>query len=227
MGKIIHNHYFKLILLSFIAGFIVAISGFALIAMKAIDQTVVGGFLQGVCCLIIALLSLKLHNSYLLNAFESKRKSEYLNLLIILTVNIGSIILFSYLFRLMFNNINAFTAAAEELSDVRCVHVDNYEGKSWLDSLANGIMCGTLVASGTVTFRFCPMKYKWFGACAIVASVTIFVAAGFENVNTNISYISYAMAANLSNVIGTIIVFIGNILGAYLIHCVVTRLRNN
>ena len=227
MGKkIIRNKYLRLMLSSFIAGFIIAISGFALIAMKAVNLLFVGAFLQGACCLIIALISLKAHNSYLLDVFREKKKSAYLNLIIIFIINIASIVLFSYIFRLIFNNIVELTEAAEDLAEVREVVVGNYDGKDCILSCGNGIMCGALVAAGSMTFKECPSKFKWFGAIAIVASVTIFVVSGFENFNTNISYITYALSINLSNFVGSFLVLVGNVLGAYLIHRVTMRIKN-
>lgn len=206
------NHYLKVTVSSFVAGLIMALAGFELIAMDAHAAFVAGAFVQGFGLLLCLFFNLELYNCHLCNVINDKdKKKALLSLIISLIINIGTIIAFAYLFRLGTNDKDVLIASANEFVDLREIAVAGSEGKPWYTSIITGFMCGLICFIGGVAYK--RSNNGFVKVISPILAVGIFVVCGFENLMTNTLYIAYAQAWTLGTFLNLVMVFIGNTLG--------------
>lgn len=206
------NRYLKVVLSSFIAGLIMALAGFELVAMKANDAFVAGAFIQGFGLLLALFFNLELYNCHFCNLFTSKDKLQAaISVVISLFINIGTIIGFAYLFRLGSNENAKFIEAANSFVAAREIAVNGQIGKEWYMSIITGFMCGLICFIGGVAYK--RSNNGFVKVISPILAVGIFVVCGFENLMTNTLYIAYAQRWTLGTFLNLVMVLIGNTLG--------------
>lgn len=227
------NCYLKVVVSSFVAGLIMALAGFELVAMEANGAFVAGAFIQGFGLLLALFFNLELYNCHLCNLITNEdKKKAILSLLISLIINIATIIAFAYLFRLGSNEKQTFIDAANKFTDAREIAVAGATGKPWYMSIINGFMCGLICFIGGVAYK--KSNNGFVKVISPILAVGIFVVCGFENLMTNTLYIAYAQRWTLGTFLNLLMVLIGNTLGViftyYLIKVVdqaVAKKKNN
>ncbi|MCQ2796708.1 MAG: formate/nitrite transporter family protein [Bacilli bacterium] len=208
------NHYLKVIVSSFVAGLIMALAGFELIAMEANGAFVAGAFVQGFGLLLALFFNLELYNCHLCNVINDEdKKKALISLIISLIINIGTIIAFAYLFRLGSNEKKEFIDAANKFVNAREIATGDIEGKSWYMSIITGFMCGLICFIGGVAFK--RSNNGFVKVISPILAVGIFVVCGFENLMTNTLYIAYAQRWTLGTFLNLVMVLIGNTLGVF------------
>lgn len=208
------NHYLKVTISSFVAGIIMALAGFELVAMDAHDAFVAGAFVQGFGLLLCLFFNLELYNCHLCNTITEKEKMKAtISVLISLVINIGTIIACAYLFRLGTNENKNLILSANEFVDLREIAVNGSDGKQWYMSIITGFMCALLCYLGGYAFK--KSNNGFVKVISPILAVGIFVVCGFENLMTNTFYIAYAQRWTVSTALNLIMVLIGNSLGVF------------
>lgn len=208
------NRYLQVTISSFVAGLIMALAGFELVAMEANNAFVAGAFIQGFGLLLALFFNLELYNCHLCNVFNNEDKLEAIvSLLISLVVNIATIIAFAYLFRLGSNEKESFITAANKFVDAREIAVNGGDGKAWYMSIINGFMCGLICFIGGFAYK--KSDNAFVKVISPILAVGIFVVCGFENLMTNTLYIAYAQRWTLGTFLNLLMVLIGNTLGVF------------
>lgn len=219
------NHYLKVCISSFVAGLIMALAGFELIAMEANNAFVAGAFIQGFGLLVCLFFNLELYNCHFCNVLSNEKKGQaIISLLISLIINLATIVGFAYLFRLGSNEKESFIAAANKFSDAREIGLN---GKAWYMSIINGFMCGLICFVGGAAYK--RSNNGFVKVIAPILAVGIFVICGFENLMTNTLYIAYAQRWSGGTALDLAMVLIGNTLGIvftyYIIKLVETAVK--
>ena len=203
------NHYLKVSISSFVAGIIMALAGFELVAMEANNAFVAGAFIQGFGLLLCLFFNLELYNCHFCNVINDKDKVKAtISLLISLIINIGTIIACAYLFRLGSNEKQNFIDAANKFTDAREIGLN---GKTWYMSIINGFMCALLCYLGGYAFK--KSNNAFVKVISPILAVGIFVICGFENLMTNTFYIAYAQRWTSGTALNLVMALIGNSLG--------------
>lgn len=206
------NHYLKVTISSLVAGLIMALAGFELVAMEANGAFVAGAFVQGFGLLLCLFFNLELYNCHVCNVITSKEKLKaVISVIISLVVNIATIIAFAYLFRLGSNGKQEFIDAANKFVNAREIAVAGIEGKPWYMSIITGFMCGLICFIGGAAFK--RTNNGFVKVISPILAVGIFVVCGFENLMTNTLYIAYAQRWTLGTFLNLLMVLIGNTLG--------------
>lgn len=206
------NHYLKVVVSSFVAGLIMALAGFELIAMDAHDAFVAGAFVQGFGLLLALFFNLELYNCHLCNVINDENKVKALiSLFISLIVNIGTIIAFGYLFRVASNYNEVLIKCANDFVNLREIAVAGIDGKPWYTSIFTGFMCGLICFIGGVAYK--KSNNGFVKVISPILAVGIFVVCGFENLMTNTLYIAFADRWTLGTFLNLVMVLIGNTLG--------------
>ncbi|MCQ2792694.1 MAG: formate/nitrite transporter family protein [Bacilli bacterium] len=207
--------YLKIALSSLIAGFIMALAGFELVAMEANNAFVAGAFLQGFGLLLVTYFNLELYNCHVCELITGEKKLErLLTLLMALVINLATIIGVAYLCRLASNEKESFIIAAEKFTNARIISINGSEGKAWYMALVNGIMCGIICYIGAYFTK--KSTHPFVRILGPFFAVGLFVVCGFENLMTNAFYIAYAHALNANTILDLVMVFLGNSIGAIL-----------
>ncbi|MCQ2794758.1 MAG: formate/nitrite transporter family protein [Bacilli bacterium] len=207
------NHYLRVTISSFVAGLIMALAGFELIAMDANGAFVAGAFIQGFGLLLCLFFNLELYNCHLCNVVNDKDKKKALfSLIISLIVNMGTIVAFAYLFRAG-NSREDFVLSAIKFTDAREILIGGEDGKPWYMSIITGFMCGLICFIGGVAYK--RSNNGFVKVISPILAVGIFVVCGFENLMTNTLYIAYAQAWTLGTFLNLVMVLIGNTLGVF------------
>lgn len=218
------NHYLKVTVSSFVAGLIMALAGFELIAMDANGAFVAGAFIQGFGLLLCLFFNLELYNCHLCNVINDKdKKKALLSLIISLIVNIATIIAFGYLFRAA-NNREDFILSAIKFTDAREILIGGEDGKPWYMSIITGFMCGLICFIGGAVFK--RSNNGFVKVVSPILAVGIFVVCGFENLMTNTLYIAYAQAWTLGTFLNLVMVLIGNTLGVIFTYYAIKLIDN-
>lgn len=210
------NYYLRLIVSSAVAGLIMALAGFELIAMDAQGAFVAGAFIQGFGLLIVLYFGLFLSTSHLTDIFTSdNKKRTFLSLIISLIINIGVIIAVGYLLRVMTDEDPGFIASAEKFVKTRIVETQSsQDGKEWYMALISGIMCGVILnLTGAIYKRH---MHAFTRMVVVILGVGIYVVCRLENIMTNTLYIAYAHNWSGGTALDLTMVLLGNIIGIYL-----------
>lgn len=215
--KLLNSHYFKLVVSSLIAGFIMAIASFELVVAKSMNLFYVGGFVQGFGLLAIMYLGLELYNTKLCSIYESKTKLKtLLDIFIVLVVNISIIVAIACLLRALTSDKKELVDAAKYIADSRVITIRGSQGKEWYDALIASLMCGMIVSIGVNIFKKTSNFFIKF--IAIIVAVGIYVICGFEQIMTNTFYITFANMISIYTFLDLLIVVIGNTIGGSLIY---------
>lgn len=218
------NHYLKVVVSSFVAGLIMALAGFELIAMDANGAFVAGAFIQGFGLLLCLFFNLELYNCHFCNIFNDKNKKQaILSILISLVINIATIVAFGYLFRAG-NSREDFIISAIKFTDAREILIGGEDGKPWYMSIITGFMCGLICFIGGTVFK--RSNNAFVKVISPILAVGIFVVCGFENLMTNTLYIAYAQAWTLGTFLNLVMVLIGNTLGIIFTYYMIKLIDN-
>ena len=210
------NYYLRLIVSSAVAGLIMALAGFELIAMDAQGAFIAGGFIQGFGLLIVLYFGLYLSTSHLTDVFTSENKKRTIfSLLIALAINIGVIIAVGYLLRVMTDEDPGFIASAEKFVSTRIVETHSTQnGKDWYMALISGVMCGVILNLTSTIYK--KHMHAFTRMVVVILGVGIYVVCRLENIMTNTLYIAYAHNWSGGTALDLAMVLLGNIIGIYL-----------
>lgn len=219
MKRIVGSHYFKLVISAMFAGLIMALAAFELVVANKADLNLfyLGGFIQGFGILAVVYLGLNLFNCKLIGIFESKEKLKTaLDLFIMLIVNLLTIVLVAVLLRVLTNDNQALIDSAKKIADIRVITIKGSDGKEWYDALIASLMCGFIVGIGLNIYKKVNSPIIKF--LSLIFATGIYVVCGFEQIMTNMFYITFANMFNGYTVLDLFIVLVGNSLASILVY---------
>lgn len=211
----------KTFLLGICAGLAIGLGGFLFVLMKSINQPYLGSLLFAIGLFLVCTFGFYLYTGKIGFILGSNNKKDYiLNLLIGYIGNIiGAVGLGYLLFSIVkdTNIINASITIAKSRESIFAGDNNNI-----FKEILSGMCCGAFVYIAV----FC-YKKEWnifFRIFALVLSVFLFVASGFEHCVANMFYISMANAWNVNTILNILIITISNSIGSLLTAMLINKL---
>lgn len=198
------------------AGAAIGLGGFLYVLITAFTDKLPGSIAFAVGLFLVCFFALHLYTGKIGFAFDQKRKSYVIDLLVMLIGNAVGAYLFGLLMRAtQITSVPEIANKIQSICSMRMVGIN----ETWYDALKSSIFCGALVFLAVYFYK--NNKHFIFKVLALVICVTIFVYFGFEHVIANIFYFSLGGVVDVSFVSNLFICAIGNSLGAWAIRAIV------
>lgn len=208
--------YLRILLSGILAGICIGFGGLTFVVCCSLGLKIVGAFTFSIGLLLICFIGLNLYTGKIGFAFEEKRKSYVLDLLVIYIGNIIGAVMFGYLIYAT-NLINGdMKAVLENIKTSRTIIVSGNGGQTWYSALISSICCGALVFLAVYGWK--KAEHYLLKALILIFCVATFVICGFEHCIANMFYLSLANAWSGQTILDIVITTLGNSIGALLIY---------
>ncbi len=195
-----------------LAGLAIGLGGFLFVIASAYVNKLLGSIVFAVGLFLVCFFKFELYTGKIGFAFDMKRKSYVLDLIVMLLGNVAGAYLLGFLIRL--TPIMQVEAIAEKINAVAAARLVGVN-ETFLQAFISSIFCGALVFLAVYYYK--NNKHFIFKVLALVICVAIFVYFGFEHVIANIFYFSFAGTVSVHAIVNLFICLLGNSIGALIL----------